>query len=258
MLLAINANNTNVKFALFNGENISAQWRISTDVARTADEYAAWLTQMMQIRNISFTDIKNAIIATVVPRALFEFKLLCRSHFNCDPVVIGEKSVELGIDVLIDNPQEAGADRLVNAVAGHKLYGGPLIIVDFGTSTTFDIVNERGSYVGGIIAPGVNLSIEALYQRTARLPHIACERPETVIGKNTVDAMKSGVFWGYVGLIEGIVSRIRKEYGDLDMRIVVTGGLAPLFKSATDVFNIIDPNLTLRGMLMIYRRNTTA
>jgi len=258
MLLAINANNTNVKFAIYESEQVVGQWRISTDTARTADEYAVWLTHLMALKGISPGDISDTIVSIVVPQALFEIKTLCRIYFESDPWVIGEGDIDLGIKVLIDRPEEAGADRLVNAVAGHALYGGPLIVVDFGTGTTFDIIGGDGSYVGGVIAPGINLSVEALHIAAAKLPRIAIERPENVIGKGTVEAMKSGVFWGYVGLIEGLITRIRNEYQRSDMKVLVTGGLAPLFAGATDVFDEVDPDLTMKGLLIIHHRNTTS
>ncbi len=257
MLLAINVNNTNVKFAIADGEIVVGQWRIATDQARTADEYAVWLTHLMALKGLAPADITDSIVAIVVPQALFEIKVLCRTYFACDPSVIGEDHVDLGIDVLIDRPEEAGADRLVNAVAGHVFYGGPLVIVDFGTATTFDVIDEAGSYVGGIIAPGINLSVEALHLAAAKLPRIAVQRPTNVVGKSTVEAMKSGVYWGYTGLIEGLVERIRKEHERPDIRVVATGGLAPLFADATDIFDAIDADLTMKGLLEIHRRNVS-
>lgn len=258
MLLAINVNNTNVKFAIYDGLHVAGQWRIATDPARTADEYAVWLTHLMALKDLAPSDISDAIVAIVVPQALFEIKMFCRTYFGCEPQVIGEGSVDLGIDVLIDRPEEAGADRLVNAVAGHALYGGPLIVLDFGTGTTFDIVDENGGYIGGVIAPGINLSVEALHIAAAKLPRIAIERPEHVIGKSTVEAMKSGVYWGYVGLIEGLIARIRLEFGASDMKVLVTGGLAPLFAGATDVFDVVDADLTMKGLLIIQQRNAAS
>ncbi len=258
MLLAINANNTNVKFAIYDGEQVIGQWRIATDPARTADEYAVWLTHLMALKDLTPGNVTDSIVAIVVPQALFEIKVLCRTYFGCNPWVIGEGDVNLGIRVLIDRPEEAGADRLVNAVAGHALYGGPLIVVDFGTGTTFDIVDEDGSYIGGVIAPGINLSVEALHVAAAKLPRIAIERPAHVIGKGTVEAMKSGVYWGYVGLIEGLIARIKTEHGRDDMKVLVTGGLAPLFADATEVFDAVDPDLTMKGLLIIHHRNSAS
>ncbi len=255
MLLAINANNTNVKFAVADEQGLVAQWRISSDSGRTADEYAVWLTQLMALKNIKPEDISESIIAMVVPQALYELKVLCRHYFSCEPRVIGDGQIDLGIRALIERPEEAGADRLVNAVAGHALFGGPLVIVDFGTGTTFDVVDDCGNYVGGIIAPGVNLSVEALCVAAAKLPRIAVEKPDKVVGKTTVEAMKSGVFWGYVGLIEGLVQRIKQAQQRPDMAVIATGGLSPLFTGATNVFDHLEPDLTVKGLIEINTRN---
>lgn len=256
MLLAINANNTNVKFALFQGAEAVGEWRISTDNARTADEYAVWLSQLILLRGLKPESVKAAIIASVVPQGLFELKVLCRKYFSVDPMVVGDKGVDVGIRVLLDRPEEAGADRLLNAVAGHLIYGGPLIVVDFGTATSFDIVSEEGDFAGGIIAPGINLSVDALYAAAAKLPRIAVEKPLRVIGKGTVEAVRSGVYWGYIGLIEGLIARVRAEYGRDDMKVVVTGGLAPLFADGTTIFDHVDPDLTMKGLVEVHRRNT--
>lgn len=254
MLLAIDSGNTNIVFAVYDGTRVRGEWRSSTTTDRTADEYGVWLTQLMTIEGLARTDITSAIIATVVPATLFSLKTLCRKYFNCEPLVVGEPGVELGLSVLLDRPEEVGADRLVNAVAAHKCYQGPLIVIDFGTATTFDVVDAQGNYCGGAIAPGPNLSLEALHLAAAKLPRVAIGRPRSVIGKATVPAMQSGVFWGYVGLIEGLVERIQAEFG-ARMTVVATGGLAPLFKDATKVIHHIDPDLTLRGLLEIQQRN---
>jgi type III pantothenate kinase len=253
MLLAIDSGNTNIVFAVFDHDGtVLGEWRSSTDANRTADEFGIWLEQLMQLEGLTRDRINSAIIATVVPATLFSLKTLCRKYFKCEPLVIGEPGVDIGIPVHAD---QVGADRLVNALAAHEKYGGPLIVVDFGTATTFDVVDSDGGYCGGVIAPGVNLSSEALHQAAAQLPRVAVERPETVIGTATVPAMQSGIFWGYVSLIEGIVKRIREERGE-DMEVIATGGLAPLFTQATDVIKLSDSDLTLRGLLAIHRRNT--
>lgn len=257
MFIAINANNTNIKFALVDivGGKVRGQWRIGTDATRTHDEYAVWLNQLMSFVGLDRSAVRAAAIASVVPRANYELMTLCRDFFGVEPLVISNPDVDLGIEVLIDRPAEAGADRLMNAVGAHTHYGGPLMVVDFGTGTTFDIIDGQGNYTGGIIAPGINLSVDALYEAAAKLPRIPVERPERVVGTNTVDAMKSGVFWGYVGLIEGLVTRIRAETGQPDMGVIATGGLASLFADATDVFRAIDPDLTLKGLCETFRRN---
>ncbi|MBV9522993.1 MAG: type III pantothenate kinase [Alphaproteobacteria bacterium] len=255
MLLAINANNTNTVFAIYDGARLRGVWRCATDAKRTADEYVVWLTQLMAFETLERRDIDAAILSSVVPATIFNLKTLCRRYFGCDPLIVGEPDCTLGIEIRLDRPEEAGADRLVNAVAGKDRYETPLIIVDLGTATTFDIIDEDGNYVGGVIAPGINLSLQALEMAAAKLPHVAIQRTEKIIGKSTVPAMQSGVFWGYVGLIEGLAERIRQEYG-APMKVVATGGLAPLFAGSTPVVEHIDPDLTLWGLYLIHRRNT--
>ncbi len=257
MLLTIDSGNTNIVFALYEGAEQRGVWRSSSDAKRTADEYAVWLSQLMSLRGLMASDVDAAIIATVVPQALFSLRTLCRSYFDCDPLVVGETGVDLGIGVLVDTPSEVGTDRLVNAVGAHERFGGPLIVIDFGTATTFDVVDEEGSYVGGVIAPGINLSLDALHAAAAQLPRVAVRRPPSVIGKRTVPAMLSGIYWGYVGLIEGLVARIVEEYGN-DMKVIATGGLAPLFAEGTPIIREVDPEMTLRGLASIWHRNRIA
>lgn len=252
MLLAINANNTNTKFAVFEGNRIIGEWRMQTVAARTADEYAVWLSQLMALKGVKPADISHSIIASVVPRANFNLKLLCTDHFASTPLVIGEPDCKLGFEVLADPP--VGADRLANTVGGHLKYPGALIVVDFGTATTFDVKDEDGNYRGGVIAPGINLSLDALASATAMLPRIALEPTKTVIGTNTLACMQSGVYWGYIGLIEGIVARIRAEFGR-PMRVISTGGLAPIFIGATSVIEAVEADITMIGLLEIFRRN---
>ena len=256
MLLAIDSGNTNTVFAVYDGERLVSQWRAATDAERTADEYAVWLRQLMAFESIEAGDIDGAIIATVVPQTLFNLRLLCRRFFDSEPFVVGE-GVELGIEVRIDRPDEVGADRLVNAVAARATYGEALIVVDFGTATTFDVVDADGNYVGGVIAPGVNLSLEALHQAAAQLPRIAVEKTRSVIGGATVPAMQSGIYWGYVGLVEGLIARIRAEFG-APMKVIATGGLAPLFATGATVIDRVDADLTMRGLCEIYGRNKEA
>lgn len=254
MLLAIDSGNTNIVFALYEENRKCGVWRRANDYHRTADEYGVWLLQLMELGKLHPEDVDEAIIATVVPDTLYGLKTLCRSYFGVDPLVVGESGVEIGIKALVDTPESVGADRLVNAVAAHEAYGGPLIIVDFGTATTFDVIDEAGNYTGGVIAPGINLSIEALHQAAAMLPRVSVERPPTVIGKRTTPAMQSGIYWGYVGLIEGLVKRIRDEYG-AELPVIATGGLAPLFDKGTDAIGHVDGDLTLRGLVSINARN---
>jgi type III pantothenate kinase len=257
MLLAIDAGNTNTVFAVYEGEEQRGLWRAATDSHRTADEYAVWLIQLMSLQGVSPKDIDAAIISTVVPAALFNLTNLCQNYFHSRAIVIGDPDVNLSMKVNVPNPAEVGADRLVNAVAAYRAYGGPLIIIDFGTATTFDVVSSDGSYEGGVIAPGVNLSMEALHMAAAKLPLVAVRRPATVVGTNTVGAMQSGIFWGYVGLIEGLVARIKAERNEPDMKVVATGGLSSLFFNASEVIDLTDKDLTLRGLLDIHRLNVS-
>ncbi|MDI7774471.1 type III pantothenate kinase [Asticcacaulis sp. EMRT-3] len=256
MLLAIEQGNTNTLFAIHDGEGWVAQWRVATESTRTADEYAAWLYQLMQMQGLDFKSIDDCIISSVVPQSLFNLRKLAQRYFGKTPYVVGENA-RLGIEVRIDKPREAGADRLVNAVGGHIHYDGPLLIIDSGTATTFDVVSADGGYEGGAIAPGINLSLQALHSAAAKLPRIAIEKPPRVIGKDTVSAMQAGIFWGYVGLIEYLVAAIRKEYGQ-KMTVIATGGVASLFEGATDSIEHFDHDLTLRGLLEVYRRTLAA
>ncbi len=257
MLLAIDSGNTNVVFAVFDGEKQLGEWRASNDTNRTSDEYGVWLIQLMKVEGLKPADITDAIIANVVPAATYDLRGLCRRYFECEPLLVGEPDVDLGLKVEVDNPEEVGADRLVSAVGARDTYDGPLIIIDFGTATTFDVVDGEGSYRGGVIAPGINLSLEALHRAAAQLPRVAVKRPKKVIGTGTVLAMQSGIYWGYVGLIEGLVRRIAGEFGS-EMTVIATGGLAPLFAEATEVIQHLDPDLTLRGLCTIHRRNSGA
>ncbi len=251
MLLVIDQGNTNAVFAVYEGERQRGKWRASTDAKRTADEYAVWLAQLMALRGLELTDIEKAIIASVVPAATYNLVKLCRDYIEAEPLVVGQPEVGLGIPV---RAQQVGADRLVNAVAAFERYGGPLIVIDFGTATTFDIIGEDGGYEGGVIAPAAEHSVEALYRMAAQLPRVAIEPPEQVIGRATVPAMKSGVYWGYVGLIEGLVARIKAEYGK-PMKVIATGGLAPVYAEATDAIEVTEPDLILRGLILIHRAN---
>ncbi len=261
-LLAIDCGNTNTVFAIFEGETCLGSWRTSTNAARTADEYAVWLSQLLALNGLEHSGISEVIIANVVPETAFNLHQLCTRHFRVTPMVVGSGDVDPGIDVLIDNPKEVGADRVVNAVGARERYGSPLVIIDFGTATTFDVVDASGAYAGGVISPGIALSLEALYRSAAQLPRIAVTPPPTgfgeparVIGRTTRQAMQAGIFWGYVGLIEGITSRIVAEFG-APMTVIATGGLAPVFARHLDVVDHVGHDITLRGLVLIHRRNT--
>jgi len=255
MLLAVDAGNTNIVFAICEGAEIRAEWRAVMDQARTADEYAVLIGPLLSLAGMSFSDLDCAIIATVVPVALFDLRLFCRRYLHCEPLVVGEPNVDLGIEILVDRPGAVGADRLVNTVAAHERYKGALVVVDFGTATTFDVVSASGNYEGGVIAPGVNVSAEALHLGAAMLPRVAIQRTQSVIGKDTVPAMQSGLYWGYLGLVEGIVTRIKEEYGER-MTVIGTGGLASVFYKQTQAIDHLDADLTIRGLVLIHARNT--
>ena len=254
MLLAIEQGNTNTLFAVHDGERWIAQWRAATHSTRTADEYAVWLHQLLALAGLSLTAFTGCIISSVVPQSIFNLRNLARRYLHVEPLVIGE-NVELGIEVRIEKPSEAGADRLVNAIGAHVVFPGDLIVIDSGTATTFDVIAADGAFEGGAIAPGINLSLQALHEAAAMLPRIAIQRPDKVIGKDTVSNMQSGVFWGYVALIEGMVARIKAEWGK-PMTVIGTGGVASLFEGATTSIDRFDPDLTIRGLLEIWRRNT--
>jgi type III pantothenate kinase len=253
MLLAIEQGNTNTLFAVHDGERWTAQWRTATHSTRTADEYAVWLSQLLGMTGLQLAVFDACIISSVVPQSIFNLRNLARRYLHVEPLVVGENA-ELGIEVRIEKPSEAGADRLVNAIGAHVAYPGDLIVIDSGTATTFDVVAADGALEGCAIAPGINLSMEALHQAAAKLPRVAIQKPQQIIGKDTVAAMQTGVFWGYIGLIEGLIERIKAEWGR-PMTVVGTGGVASLFHGATLAIDHFDPDLTIRGMLEIWRRN---
>ncbi|HCQ56344.1 MAG: type III pantothenate kinase [Sulfitobacter sp.] len=253
MLLAIDCGNTNTVFSIWDGEEFIATWRTSTEWKRTADQYYVWLNTLMRLQNID-ADITDMIISSTVPRVVFNLRVLADRYFHTRPLVVGKPGCELPIDVRVDAGTQVGPDRLVNTVAGYDLYGGDLIVVDFGTATTFDVVADDGAYIGGVIAPGVNLSLEALHSAAAALPHVDISKPPHVIGTNTVACMQSGVFWGYVGLVREICERIRAERAR-PMRVIATGGLAPLFQQAVDLFDDYQDELTMHGLTVIHDYN---
>jgi type III pantothenate kinase len=253
MLLAIDTGNTNTVFSIWDGHQILATFRTTTEHQRTADQYFVWLSTLMAHQNLD-VQITDAIISSTVPRVVFNLRVLCDRYFDCRPMVVGKPDCLLPVPPRVDEGTQVGPDRLVNTAAAFDRHGGDLIVVDFGTATTFDVVAHDGAYIGGAIAPGVNLSLEALHRAAAALPHVDVTKPQGVIGTNTVACMQSGVFWGYVGLIQGISARIRAEY-DKPMRIVGTGGLAPLFSQGDVLFDLIEDDLTIHGLTVIYKYN---
>ncbi len=253
MLLVVDAGNTNVVFAVHDGEQWRGTWRVKTEAQRTSDEYAVWLLALFTHVGLKPADISAAVIGTVVPAALYHLRRCCRDWFSVEPL-IARSTLDWGFEIKVDRPAEVGADRLLNVLAGHRRFGGPLIVVDFGTATTFDVADKDGDYLGGVICPGINLSIEALHQAAAQLPRIGIARPQAVIGRSTVPAMQSGVYWGYVAMIEGLVARIKAEFGG-PMKVIATGGLAPLFSEGTMIIEQIEPDLTLEGLRLLAERN---
>ncbi|MXV35427.1 MULTISPECIES: type III pantothenate kinase [unclassified Saccharibacter] len=253
MLLVIDAGNTNVVFAVHDGTAWCGRWRISTDDRRTSDEYASWLLGLMERVGLDPAAINRAIIGTVVPAVLYDLRRFCRSWLGVEPLV-ANNDLDWDMEVLVDQPDELGADRRLNGLAAHRLYAGSLVVVDFGTATTFDVIDQQGRYCGGAIAPGVNLSMDALHQAAARLPRVSVGRPAEAIGRSTSVAMRSGLFWGYVGLVEGIVRQIRAEMNEAP-KVVATGGLAPLFSEGTAFFDEVAPDLTLDGLRFLAQQN---
>jgi type III pantothenate kinase len=253
MLLAIDCGNTNTVFALWDGRAFVGTWRMATDWQRTADQYFVWLSTLMGLRGVE-ANVEEVIISSTVPRVVFNLRVLADRYFGCRPLVVGKPECRLPVAPRVDEGTQVGPDRLANAAGAFDRHRGNLIVVDFGTATNFDVVDDDGAYVGGVIAPGVNLSLEALHMKAAALPHVDVTRPQRVIGTNTVACMQSGIFWGYVGLVRGICDRIKGER-DRDMRVVGTGGLAPLFGTGDVLFDRIDDDLTMHGLTVIHRFN---
>jgi type III pantothenate kinase len=259
MLLAIDVGNTNVVFALVDGREIKARWRIATDPRRTGDEYAVWLHQLLALEGFSKTDVTAAIIGSVVPRANHNLEVLATKYFGVAPLIAGEGKAEWPIPLDVDEPQNVGADRALNIMAAHEKYPGDLIVIDFGTATTFDVADYSGAYKGGIIAPGINLSIDALVNAAAKLPRVAIEVPEdrSVIGRTTESQMLTGIYWGYVAMMEGLVARLKQEIGR-PVKVIATGGLATLFDRQADLFDAVEPDLTIRGLSLLHEKVASA
>ena len=255
MLLAIDAGNTNVVFALVDGREIKTRWRIATDPRRTGDEYAVWLHQLLELEGYGKDDVSAAIIGTVVPRATHNLQVLVSKYFSVEPLIAGEGEAEWPIALDVDEPQNVGADRALNVMAANEKFPGDLIVIDFGTATTFDVVDYTGAYKGGIIAPGINLSLDALVNAAAKLPRIAIEVPEdkSVIGRTTDSQMLTGIYWGYVAMMEGLLDRLKAEIGR-PVTVIGTGGLADLFDKRTDLFDSVEPDLTIQGLSLLHER----
>lgn len=255
MLLTIDIGNTNTTLGIFEDEELRATWHIATEVHRMVDEYAALILNLLHHRGLDASDVKEAAMCSVVPPLQATFVELFERYFQVTPLVV-EAGVKTGVRILADNPREVGTDRIVNTAAAHHLYGGPAIIADLGTATTFDVVSRDGDYLGGAIAPGIVTATEALFMRAAKLPRVEMIRPKRAIGTDTVTAMQSGIVFGYVGLVEGIVSRLQRELGE-KAKVVATGGYAELIAKETSVIDTVNPDLTLIGLRLIYLLNKT-
>lgn len=254
MLLVIDVGNTNTVFALHSGTEWVSSWRSSTEATRTADDHAVWLGTLMRMEDLELSQITGCIISSVVPQAKFNFRNLSRRYFDAEPMFVGEPSTKLDVPIRIRRPEQVGADRLVAAIGAHQLYEGAKLVIDSGTATTFDVVGPDGGFEGGIISPGINLSMRALHDAAAQLPRIAIQKPPQVIGQDTVSAMQSGVFWGYVDLIDGLVTRVKREYA-APLKVIATGGVASLFEGASQTIDHFDQSLMEVGLLEVYRRN---
>ena len=253
MLLAIDCGNTNTVFSIWDGHRFHATWRIATDWKRTADEYYVWLTALMQSRHVEVS-IDEVIISSTVPRVVFNLRVLADRYFGCRPLVVGRPDCKLPVPPRVDPGTAVGPDRLVNTAGAFDRHGGNLIVVDFGTATTADVVDDDGAYVGGVIAPGVNVSLEAFHLAAAALPHVDVSKPERVIGTNTVACMQSGAFWGYIGLVKEITAKIKAERGR-EMKVIGTGGLASLFAQGDALFDRVEDDLTMHGLTVIHEFN---
>ncbi|MDD2481363.1 MAG: type III pantothenate kinase, partial [Lutispora sp.] len=254
MILVIDVGNTNIVLGIYEDKRLLESWRIGTEIHKTSDEYGMTINQLFNFSNYKLSDINQVVISSVVPTAMYTLQHMARKFFKREPLVIGP-GVKTGINIKYDNPKEVGADRIVNAVAAYELYGGPLVIVDFGTATTYCAVSKNGEYLGGAISPGIQISMDALFQKTAKLPKVELIKPETVICKNTINSMQSGIIYGIVGQVDYIVKRMKKELGDEDTKVIATGGLAKMIAIESETINIVNGLLTLEGLRIIYERN---
>jgi len=254
MILVIDVGNTNIVLGIYEDKKLLEFWRIGTEIHKTSDEYGMMINQLFSFSNYKLSCISQVVISSVVPTAMYTLEHMARKYFKSEPLVVGP-GVKTGINIKYDNPKEVGADRIVNAVAAYELYGGPLVIVDFGTATTYCAVSKNGEYLGGAISPGIQISMDALFQKTAKLPRVELVKPETTICKNTVSSMQSGIIFGYVGQVDYIVERMKKELGDENTKVVATGGLAKLIATESKTISIVNGLLTLEGLRIIYERN---
>lgn len=257
MILVIDVGNTNIVLGIYEGKKLVNFWRVKTDEGKTSDEYGLIVYQLFEINGFKFSDIEEIVICSVVPPAMYALEHMARKYFSKEPLVIGP-GIKTGMNIKYDNPKEVGADRIVDAVAAYELYGGPLIIVDFGTATTYSAISKNGEYLGGAISPGVRISMDALFEKTAKLPRVELVKPGIVICKNTVNSMQAGIIYGHVGQVDYIVRRMKKELGESDVKVIATGGLSKLIASESETIDTVNGLLTLEGLRIIYERNREA
>lgn len=253
MILAINVGNTNVNLGLYEGKQLLYHWCVATSRNKTKDEWAMSIQSLFDYEKRSFDEIKGIIISSVVPQIMYEMEQMCKKYFKINPMIVGP-GIKTGLNIKYDNPKEVGADRIANAVAATKLFKGPLVIVDFGTATTFCYINENHQYMGGAIAPGLSISTEALYTKASKLPRIEIRKPKDVVGTNTIDAMQAGIFYGYIGLVDGMVNKLKGKASEVPT-VIATGGIASLIAGETETIDVVEPFLTLKGLQMIYEKN---
>ncbi|MCI5857852.1 MAG: type III pantothenate kinase [Agathobacter sp.] len=256
MILTIDVGNTNITCGIFEREEIAASFRITTKIPRTSDEYGMIISNLLERNSLNPKDVEDAIICSVVPNVMHSLEGALIKYFNIKPIIV-EAGVKTGIKIVTPNPQQIGADRIVDAVAGYELYGGPVIVIDFGTATTYDYVDENGAFLGGVTAPGIRISAKALWEDAAKLPEIEIKKPENVLGKDTISSMQSGLVYGQIGQTEYIIKRAKEEMGREDAKVVVTGGLGRIIANETSYVDVYDPNLTLKGIFLVYKKNRT-
>jgi len=254
MLAVFDVGNTNIVLGVYEGKTLLNYWRIATDVHKSADEYGIIIDQFFKLEGLKIKEIESTIICSVVPSIMYTLEHMTRKYFGKEPLIVGP-GIKTGMNIKLDNPREVGADRIVNAVAAYEIYGGPCVIVDFGTATTYCAVSEKGEYLGGAISPGIRISTDALFEKTAKLPRIEIVKPEHVIGKNTVASMQSGIFFGYIGQVDYIVRRMKQELGSEECKVIATGGLSKLISTESQEIDIVNGMLTLEGLRIIYERN---
>lgn len=254
MILTIDVGNTNITCGVFENEEIVASFRITTKIPRTSDEYGMLISNLLEKNRLNTEDVQDAIICSVVPNVMHSLEGALIKYFKIKPIIV-EAGVKTGIRIVTPNPQQIGADRIVDAVAAYELYGGPVIVIDFGTATTYDYVDESGAFLGGITAPGIRISAKALWEDAAKLPEIEIKKPDNILGKDTISSMQSGLVYGQIGQTEYIIKKTKEEVGREDTKVVVTGGLGRIIANETDTVDTYDPNLTLKGIYLVYKKN---